>query len=105
MFSGLNLTISYEKVTDTKKDVANAILEKRDENNGVFIPSCLCPSQRLFFAIDNIGMKIDTQQEKDNFMVQQWQHFNNTYMAKLTLSCKYKEHLNDVKQMYYYKKT
>ena len=44
MFSGLNLSIGYEKVTDIKKDVANAILEKRDENNGVFIPSCLFPS-------------------------------------------------------------
>ena len=47
-------------------------------------------------------MKIDTQQEKDNFMVQQWQHFNNTYMAKLTLSCKYKENLDDVKQILFY---
>ena len=45
MFSGLNLSISYEKVIDIKKDVANAILEKRDENNGLFIPSCLFPSQ------------------------------------------------------------
>ena len=40
MFSSLNLSISYEKVIDIKKDVANAILEKRDENNAVFIPSC-----------------------------------------------------------------
>ena len=60
MFSGLNLRISYEKVIDIKKDVANAILEKRDENNGVLIPSCLFPSQRPFFAIDNTDMKIDT---------------------------------------------
>ena len=43
MFSGLNLSMSYEKVTDIKKDVANAIFEKRDESNGVFIPSCLFP--------------------------------------------------------------
>ena len=43
MFSGLNLSISYEKVIDIKKDVANAVLEKRDENNGVFIPSRLFP--------------------------------------------------------------
>ena len=60
IFSGLNLSISYEKVIDIKKDVANAILEKRDENNGSFIPSCLFPSQRPFFAIDNTGMKINT---------------------------------------------
>ena len=30
-FSGLRLSISYENVTDIKKDVANAIFEKRDE--------------------------------------------------------------------------
>lgn len=30
-FSGLRLSISYEKVTDIEKDVANAIFEKRDE--------------------------------------------------------------------------
>ena len=64
MFSGLNLSISYEKVIDIKKDMANAILEKRDENNGVFILSCLFPSQRPFLAIDNTDMKIDTPTEK-----------------------------------------
>ena len=67
MFSGLNLSISYDKVIDIKKDVANAILEKRDENNGVFIPSCLFPSQRPFFAIDNTDMKIDTPTGKRQF--------------------------------------
>ena len=41
MFDNLNLCINYDKVLDTKKDVANAILEKRSENNGVFIPFCL----------------------------------------------------------------
>ena len=40
MFSSLNLSISYEKVINIKKDVANAILEKLIENNAVFIPSC-----------------------------------------------------------------
>ena len=50
MFSGLNLSISYEKVIDIKKDVANAILEKRDENNGVFIPSCLFPVRDHFLV-------------------------------------------------------
>ena len=64
IFSGLNLSISYEKVIDIKKDVANAILEKRDENNGSFIPSCLFPSQRPFFAIDNTDMKINTPTRK-----------------------------------------
>ena len=60
MFSGLNLSISYEKIIDIKKDVANAILEKRNENNGIFIFSCLFPNQRPYFAIDNTDFKINT---------------------------------------------
>ena len=39
--------------------MANAFLKKGDENNGIFIPSCLFPSQRPFFAIDNTDMEID----------------------------------------------
>ena len=44
MFSDLNLRISYEKVTDIKKDVANGILEKLDEINGVFV----CVNLRVY---------------------------------------------------------
>ena len=44
--------------------MANSIFEKRRENNGVFIPSCLFPNQRPFFAIGNTDMKIDTSTGK-----------------------------------------
>ena len=54
-------------------------------------------SLRIYFPIKDHSLlqptlmwKFIHQQEKDNFMVQQWQHFNNTY-----LWCKYKENLND----------
>ena len=60
MFDSLNLCINYGKVLDIKKDVANAILEKSGENNGVFIPSCLIENSRPFFAIDNTDTKTDT---------------------------------------------
>ena len=60
MFDSLNLCTSYDKVLDIKKDVANAILEKSGENNGVFIPSSLIKNSRPFFAIDNTDIKIDT---------------------------------------------
>ena len=96
MFSGLNLSISYEKVTNIKKDVANAILEKRDENNGVFIPSCLFPSQRPFFAIDNSDMKIDTPTGKRKFHGTAMAAFQQHIYGKTHPICKYKENLNDV---------
>ena len=80
LFSGFNLSIIYE-VIDIKEDVANAVLEKRDENNGVFIPSCLFPSQRPFFAIDNTDMKIDTPTGK--------RQLNGTAMAA------FQQHMHD----------
>ena len=60
MFDSLNLCINYDKVLDVKKDVANAILEKSGESNGVFIPSCLIENSRSIFAIDNTDTKTDT---------------------------------------------
>ena len=57
----------------------NAILKKRVVNNGVFIPWCLFPNQRPFFAIDNTDKKSIHQPEKDNLMVQKCQQFNNTW--------------------------
>ena len=64
MSDNLNLCINYDKVLDTKKDVANAILGKRSENNGVCIPFCLivhfAPTVFRIIAIDNIDIKIDT---------------------------------------------
>ena len=66
----LDSCINYDKVLDIKKGVASAIPEKRSENNGVFIPSCLIESSRPFFAIDNTDIKIGTLQESINFMGQ-----------------------------------
>ena len=40
--------------------MANAIPEKRDENNGFFIPSYLFPNKRPFFATANTNVKIYT---------------------------------------------
>ena len=59
-FYSRNICINYDKVLDIKKDVANAILEKRSENNGVFIPSRLIENCRPFFATDNTDIKTDT---------------------------------------------
>ena len=60
MFGRLNLYINYDKVIDVKKDVANAILEKCSENNGVFILACLIENSRPFFAMDNTDININT---------------------------------------------
>ena len=60
MFAELGLSSNYEKVTSIKRDFAATILEQREANDGVFIPSCLQNGIRPFFGIDNTDIKIDT---------------------------------------------
>ena len=62
--SDLNLGVNYQKVIDIKKDIVQAVLERRKANNGVFIPSTLKEGQPIYFAIDNVGLKIDTPDGK-----------------------------------------
>ena len=88
-FSGLNMGINYEKVINVKKDVANVILETRDENNGVFIPSCLFPGHNPFFGIDN------TDKSRYNSWKKSTSWYNNdsistTHMWQIPIQCIYK---------------
>ena len=68
---GLNLGTNYQKVINIKKDIVQAVLERKKANNGVFIPSTLKEGQPIYFAIDNVDLKIDTLMVKDNFMGQE----------------------------------
>ena len=65
MMSGLNLSINYDKVQSIKTAVANTVMEKKQQRNGVFVPSILSEDQPIFFAIDNSDMQIDTVNGKD----------------------------------------
>ena len=65
-FSNLNLSIKYDKVLSIKNDVANAVVEKMESNNGVFVPATLSPCDPVFFAIDNTDLKIDTVDGKNH---------------------------------------
>ena len=60
----LNLSISSNKVACIKHDVAAAVINKADINNSVYIPSVVSPSNRLYFAVDNTDMAIDTPDGK-----------------------------------------
>ena len=68
---GLNLGTNYQKVINIKKDIVQAVLERKKANNGTFIPSTLKEGQPIYFAIDNVDLKIDTLMVKDNFMGQE----------------------------------
>ena len=43
--SGLNISRSYDKVIDIKKDIAATIIEKSKEHDGVFVPSSLVKNE------------------------------------------------------------
>ena len=64
---GLNLGTNYQKVIIIKKDIVEAVLERKKANNGVFIPSTLKEDQPIYFAIDNVDLKIDTPDGKGQF--------------------------------------
>ena len=58
--SDLNISVSYDKVINIKKDIATAVLERRKDHNGVYVPSKFTYGNPVFFAIDNADLKIDT---------------------------------------------
>ena len=56
--SDLNISTNYKIVINIKKDVAQAVLkQKEEEDNGVFIPSNLKRDETVFFAIDNFDLE------------------------------------------------
>ena len=57
-FSDLNLGTNYQKVIGIKKDIVQVVIERKKANNGVFIPSTLKEGQPIYFAIDNVDLKI-----------------------------------------------
>ena len=62
--SDLNISTNYKKVTNIKKDVAQALLKQKEEDNSVIIPSNLKRDETVFFTIDNFHLAIDTPDGK-----------------------------------------
>ena len=62
--SDFNLSISYNKVLKIKKDIALTLRDKIQENNAYF-PFLLSQQEMLYFAIDNVDLKIDTPDGKN----------------------------------------
>ena len=64
--SDLGLSISY-KVMKLENDWGNMIVEKRNSNEGVYIPGNLIQNSSLHFAIDNIDFENGTANGKGEF--------------------------------------
>ena len=63
--SDLNIGVNYKKVISIKKAMDSSIQKQRNKRNGVFIPTGFIPGKTDFFAIDNIDIKFDTQDRKN----------------------------------------
>ena len=63
--SDLNISANYKQVIHLKKDIANSIEMKWQENNGVSIPLGFQQNHPMFFAIDNIDLKVGTPDGKN----------------------------------------
>ena len=63
----LNVTISYDKIIDIRKDIAANAIKKSKENDDVFVPLSLVNNESTFFAIDDIDLKIDAVDDKNQF--------------------------------------
>ena len=56
--SNLNFSANYEKVLSIKKNIVQTILQKKTEKNGTFVPSAINENQIIYFAIDNVDLKV-----------------------------------------------
>ena len=57
----LNVSISYDKDIDVRKDIAVNIIKKSKEHDGIFVPSSLVNNQPKFIVIDNKDLQINTR--------------------------------------------
>lgn len=62
-FSKLHLSISYENILSIKNDLINNA-KKKVAQDGIYLPPGLSENKPLYFAIDNIDLKIDTPDGK-----------------------------------------
>ena len=53
-----NVSANYKQVIHLKKDIANSIEIKRQENNSIFIPLGFKQNHPMFFALDNTDLKV-----------------------------------------------
>ena len=63
--SGSSLCITYEKVLEIETDIANSVLEKMENNDGVYLPDENVKNNPVYFAIDNCDCNNDTSGSKN----------------------------------------
>ena len=89
----LNISTNYKQVINIKKDVAQAVLKQKEEDNGIFIYSNLKRGEVVFFALDNVDPAIGASDGKKQlqylrtfFIFKKWNvtFFTNSIMYTRT---------------------
>lgn len=64
LFHKNGCSINYFSVMKIETQIANAVIRKMDENNGVFLPENINNNERVWFAADNIDFQEKTPDGK-----------------------------------------
>ena len=67
ILSDFNLSINYDKVLSIETALANAVIKKMEDNNGVYVPPTIQHDSPVYFAVDNCDFHNDTPEGKDEF--------------------------------------
>ena len=62
-----NLSINYTCLLRIQANLANAVVERIVENNGIYVPPQLEKNKPIFYAIDNCDFQTDTPDGKNSF--------------------------------------
>ena len=67
ILASLTLSINYKKVLRIEADIANAVIQRALENNGVYVPPSIQAGLPAYFVVDNCNFKTDTANGKNEF--------------------------------------
>ena len=60
------MSIEYNRILRAEAQIKRGVLQRIEQNGGVYLPPDAVPGRRVFFAIDNIDFAEDTPDGKRN---------------------------------------
>ena len=76
LLHGFNVCADYDRLFQVETQIANTLIERMIENEGIYMPQDFVNRRFIFFAIDNSDFAEDTQMGRIHCMLQLWQCIN-----------------------------
>ena len=67
LLSDINLTINYDKILKIETNIAEAIVKKMEDSDGVYVPTSIQKECPIYFVVDNCDFQNDTPDGKHEF--------------------------------------